>query len=229
MPTGFGTLKAEAEAKGVKVATEIADLSTEAGINAGIDKALGPFGGILDVLVNNVGIGFVRTFDEVTDAEWDRTMQLNFMSAVRACRKVLPILRTRPGSVIINNASDLARQPEPVSDRLFGLQGRRAGVDQGSRAVGGTTYPRQRGRARSGLDTLLDETRRLRRDHGQVPQDGAAEGGRARIVAAPVAARPPWQARGGRQRHRVHGLGAGQLRDVGRLGASTAAASAAII
>jgi NAD(P)-dependent dehydrogenase (short-subunit alcohol dehydrogenase family) len=111
---GLGTLKAEAEAKGVKVATGIADLSTEAGINAGIDKALGGFGGVLDVLVNNVGIGFVRTFDELTDAEWDRTMQLNFMSAVRACRKVLPVLRTRPGSVIINNASDLARQPEPV-------------------------------------------------------------------------------------------------------------------
>ena len=36
------------------------------------------------------------------------------MSYVRTCRKVLPILRQRTGGVIINNASDLARQPEPV-------------------------------------------------------------------------------------------------------------------
>ena len=35
------------------------------------------------------------------------------MSYVRAIRKVLPILRAS-GGVMINNASDLARQPEPV-------------------------------------------------------------------------------------------------------------------
>jgi NAD(P)-dependent dehydrogenase (short-subunit alcohol dehydrogenase family) len=107
-------VKAEAEKSGVKVAVETTDLSTEAGVNSGIDKVLAAYGGQLDILVNNVGTGFIRTFDQLSDAEWDSTLQLNFMSYVRACRKVLPILRERPGAVIINNASDLARQPEPV-------------------------------------------------------------------------------------------------------------------
>ena len=90
------------------------DLSTGSGIDAGIDAVLGGYGGQVDILVNNVGSGAIRTFDQLSDDDWDKTLQLNFMSYVRACRKVLPVLRQRTGSVIINNASDLARQPEPV-------------------------------------------------------------------------------------------------------------------
>ena len=66
------------------------------------------------MLVNNVGSGFVRTFDQLTDDDWDKTLQLNFMSYVRAIRHVLPGMRERRSGVIVNNASDLARQPEPV-------------------------------------------------------------------------------------------------------------------
>jgi NAD(P)-dependent dehydrogenase (short-subunit alcohol dehydrogenase family) len=35
------------------------------------------------------------------------------MSYVRACRKILPVMRARKKGVIVNNGSDLARQPEP--------------------------------------------------------------------------------------------------------------------
>ncbi len=103
----------EATALGVKVSVNIADLSTEKGVSRGIQEVLEPFGGALDVLINNVGTGSVRTFDQLSDADWDATMNLNFMSYVRACRVTLPILR-KNGGVIVNNASDLARQPEPV-------------------------------------------------------------------------------------------------------------------
>jgi NAD(P)-dependent dehydrogenase (short-subunit alcohol dehydrogenase family) len=107
-------VKKEATGLGVKVATVVADLSTEKGVADGIKSGLASYGGTLDVLVNNVGSGSVRTFDQLTDADWDSTMNLNFMSYVRACRTVLPLLRAKGSGVIINNASDLARQPEPV-------------------------------------------------------------------------------------------------------------------
>ena len=107
------TVKDEAAAMGVKVSTSSSDLATESGVSTGIREALSAHGGRLDVLVNNVGAGAVRSFDQLTDADWDATMNLNFMSYVRACRVALPILRER-GGVIVNNASDLARQPEPV-------------------------------------------------------------------------------------------------------------------
>jgi NAD(P)-dependent dehydrogenase (short-subunit alcohol dehydrogenase family) len=104
----------EATGLGVKVSTEVADLSSERGVAEGVKGALAPFGGTLDVLVNNVGSGAVRTFDELTDADWAATMNLNFMSYVRTCRAALPLLRAKGGGAIVNNASDLARQPEPV-------------------------------------------------------------------------------------------------------------------
>jgi NAD(P)-dependent dehydrogenase (short-subunit alcohol dehydrogenase family) len=103
----------EATGLGVTVSVSNADLGSEKGVSTGIKETLSKHGDRLDVLVNNVGAGAVRTFDQLTDAEWDSTMNLNFMSYVRACRVALPIMREK-GGVIVNNASDLARQPEPV-------------------------------------------------------------------------------------------------------------------
>jgi NAD(P)-dependent dehydrogenase (short-subunit alcohol dehydrogenase family) len=83
-------------------------------VTSGISDALKTIGPSVDVLVNNVGAGAVRTFDQLSDEEWDKTIQLNFMSYVRTIRSVLPGMRQKGSGVIINNASDLARQPEPV-------------------------------------------------------------------------------------------------------------------
>ncbi|MBY5805770.1 SDR family oxidoreductase [Rhizobium ruizarguesonis] len=106
-------VKTEVAAAGGTAHTAKADLSTGTGVSAGLDELLKATGGAVDVLVNNVGSGAIRTFDQLTDEEWEKTFSLNFMSYVRATRKLLPILRERKG-VIVNNGSDLARQPEPV-------------------------------------------------------------------------------------------------------------------
>lgn len=97
---------------GASVVTAIADLSTLDGVEQGLNEILGDLGSELDILVNNVGFADVHPFDELTDAHWEKTFQVNFMSNIRVTRKLLPILRTRPGASIINNASDLGRQPE---------------------------------------------------------------------------------------------------------------------
>jgi NAD(P)-dependent dehydrogenase (short-subunit alcohol dehydrogenase family) len=107
-------LSAEIKASGAEVGSGLGDLATSEGVTKGISAALKGFDGRVDVLVNNVGSGFVRTFDQLTDDDWDKTLQLNFMSYVRAIRHVLPGMRERRSGVIVNNASDLARQPEPV-------------------------------------------------------------------------------------------------------------------
>ncbi|OCJ57522.1 SDR family NAD(P)-dependent oxidoreductase [Agrobacterium tumefaciens] len=104
---------AEIAKAGGKAELATADLSTGDVVKTGLDTLLAATGGVVDVLVNNVGSGAIRTFEQLTDDEWDKTFQLNFMSYVRATRHLLPILRERKGN-IINNGSDLARQPEPV-------------------------------------------------------------------------------------------------------------------
>ncbi len=88
-----------------------ADLSTAAGVREGISGALDALGGHADVLVNNVGQCRARAFDELSDDDWLHTFEVNFLSAVRAARLVLPGMRERGGR-IVTNASDLARQPE---------------------------------------------------------------------------------------------------------------------
>jgi NAD(P)-dependent dehydrogenase (short-subunit alcohol dehydrogenase family) len=118
---GIGRACAEAELHelaaglrdgGTTVSTAAADLSTREGVEAGIDEALAGHGDRLDVLVNNVGTGYVRGFDDLTDDDWKATLELNFFSYVRAIRAVLPRLRAQGSGVIVNNASDLAKQPE---------------------------------------------------------------------------------------------------------------------
>jgi len=99
-------------AMGGSVVTAVADLGTQTGVEESIGAVCDAYDGALDVLVNNVGVCIARSFEELSDEDWMRTLELNLMSCIRAARVVLPIMRARGGGCIINNASDLARQPE---------------------------------------------------------------------------------------------------------------------
>jgi NAD(P)-dependent dehydrogenase (short-subunit alcohol dehydrogenase family) len=67
--------------------------------------------GGVDCLVNNVGFAVQRSFDEVTDEQWDEVWQLNVMSYVRAIRAVLPGMRKRQTGVIVNVSSTAGKRP----------------------------------------------------------------------------------------------------------------------
>jgi 3-oxoacyl-[acyl-carrier protein] reductase len=88
----------------------VADLAEPAAADALIAEATDALGRI-DCLVNNVGVAYQASFDEVTDAEWDEMWQLNVMSAVRATRAVLPGMRERGSGVIVNVSSTAAKRP----------------------------------------------------------------------------------------------------------------------
>lgn len=93
-----------------EVAHVVADLSAPAEPERVVAAAADVLGG-LDVLVNNVGVAYQRSFADVTDAEWDAMWQLNVMSYVRAIRAAVPLLRDGRGPAIVNVSSTAGKRP----------------------------------------------------------------------------------------------------------------------
>ncbi|MGZ4409789.1 MAG: SDR family NAD(P)-dependent oxidoreductase, partial [Gaiellaceae bacterium] len=67
--------------------------------------------GRVDVLVNNVGGTDIRKLEELTDADWQASFELNLMSAVRATQAALPGMRARGAGTIVNVSSTAAKRP----------------------------------------------------------------------------------------------------------------------
>ena len=70
----------------------------------------------IDILVNNVGSAPARTggFLAITDEDWDASIALNLMAAVRTTRAVLPVMLTAGQGAIVNICSVNARLPDPA-------------------------------------------------------------------------------------------------------------------
>jgi 3-oxoacyl-[acyl-carrier protein] reductase len=67
--------------------------------------------GRLDVLVNNVGGTEIRKLEELADADWQASFEINLMSAIRATRTALPGMRERGAGTIVNVSSTAAKRP----------------------------------------------------------------------------------------------------------------------
>jgi 3-oxoacyl-[acyl-carrier protein] reductase len=67
--------------------------------------------GSVEVLVNNVGFAEIRSFEELTDEDWEELWQLNVMSYVRAIQAVLPGMRERGVGRIVNVSSTAGKRP----------------------------------------------------------------------------------------------------------------------
>lgn len=93
--------------KVVAIAGDLADPEVPGRIVDEVVATLGP----IDVLVNNVGLAYQVTFDEVTDEQWESLWQLNVMSYVRCARAVLPVMCERGSGVIINLSSTAGKRP----------------------------------------------------------------------------------------------------------------------
>jgi NAD(P)-dependent dehydrogenase (short-subunit alcohol dehydrogenase family) len=81
----------------------LTDVSEKSEVKKLIEKALA-FGRI-DVLFNNAGVEVVKNLRDTTEAEWDRSINVNLKSVFLCCKYVIPEMIKGGGGVIINNAS----------------------------------------------------------------------------------------------------------------------------
>jgi 2-keto-3-deoxy-L-fuconate dehydrogenase len=88
-----------------------ADVTDDAGVRAAVAEVGNAFGGVLDVLVNNAGIGAAGTIADNDDDEWRRVFDVNVFGIARVTRAALPLLRAavaEHGTAAIVNTSSIA-------------------------------------------------------------------------------------------------------------------------
>jgi 3-oxoacyl-[acyl-carrier protein] reductase len=95
---------------GGQVAVAAADIAKPADNLRVVDAVVEAFGR-LDILVNNDGAPPLGTLLEFDDAAWQKAIQQNLMSAIRASRAAVPHMRKAGGGRIINIMALSVRQP----------------------------------------------------------------------------------------------------------------------
>ena len=91
--------------KAMDVAADVSDGRAVADMVAAVERELGP----VDVLINNAGLAIIRSIDDLTEEEFDRTISVNLKSAFLCTKAVLPGMRARKWGRIVNISSGAAR------------------------------------------------------------------------------------------------------------------------
>ncbi|MGI8796277.1 MAG: SDR family NAD(P)-dependent oxidoreductase [Acidimicrobiia bacterium] len=111
-PEPLAAVAAEVEARGRAALAVPVDVATADGPGAALDAALERFGHV-DIVVNNAGKGAPKPILDLTDDDWQASLDLNLMSAVRLSLAAVPEMRARRWGRIVNIASRVAREPDP--------------------------------------------------------------------------------------------------------------------
>jgi 3-oxoacyl-[acyl-carrier protein] reductase len=113
---------AEVERLGRKAIMVKADVANETEVTAMIKtirRELGP----ISILVNNAGIGRMRSIDEITEADWDEMVATNLKATFLVTQTVLPDMRARRWGRIIGLSSVAAQMGGVVGPHYAASKG----------------------------------------------------------------------------------------------------------
>jgi len=99
---------ARIKAGGGRAIAVAADVSQSAAVTTMVEQVARDLGPV-DILVNNAGIAIPRGVDELSEADFDRTILVNLKSAFLCTQAVQPAMRARKWGRIVNISSGAAR------------------------------------------------------------------------------------------------------------------------
>ncbi len=101
---GLAETEALARRAGVEVVAARCDLGSSEQITASNRLMLARWGQ-LHILVNNAGVVFAGPTEDMTAQQWQWLLSINLLAPIQFVRELLPVLRSNPGSHIVNIAS----------------------------------------------------------------------------------------------------------------------------
>jgi NAD(P)-dependent dehydrogenase (short-subunit alcohol dehydrogenase family) len=96
--------KAAIEGLGENAAIQIADVTNEAQVQAGVAATVAQFGK-LDILINNAGINAYHDAVTMTEADWEHVFGVDLKGAWLCAKHAIPEMKKVGGGSIVNNAS----------------------------------------------------------------------------------------------------------------------------
>jgi len=102
---GLKTVNMIEDAKGIAKFIQ-ADISKTSDVERAVNSVAAEYGS-LDILVNNAGVCFVRPITELTEEQWDMTIDVNLKGTFLCSKYAAPHLKKNGGGVIINMSSGL--------------------------------------------------------------------------------------------------------------------------
>jgi 3-oxoacyl-[acyl-carrier protein] reductase len=90
--------------KGGKAMGKRCDVSIASDVNNLVEEVLKKYGRI-DVLINNAGISYVKKLIDITEKEWDQTLDINLKGPFLLCKASVPHMMKNNLGVIINVSS----------------------------------------------------------------------------------------------------------------------------
>jgi len=92
----------------VHAITIAADVAQRDAVAKMVDIVKSEFGTI-DILINNAGVAITRGIDDLSEADFDRTISVNLKSVFLCTQAVLPLMRAQGWGRIVNISSGAAR------------------------------------------------------------------------------------------------------------------------
>ncbi|CAN5391952.1 glucose 1-dehydrogenase [soil metagenome] len=157
-----------------------ADVTSSADIAGVVTHVMTTFGRI-DVLHNNVGMTVMGDVVELSEADWQRGLDINMTSAFLTCKHVIPVMQAQQRGAIVNISSLASIQVNNYP--YVAYQSAKAGLNHLTRSIA-VRYAAQGIRANAVLPGVMDTPLIYKQIAGEYQDVEAMK--RARHAASPM-------------------------------------------